>query len=213
MTRIPPRTVGRLSLYRRLLDRLHAEKRQFVYSHDLAHMAGVTAAQVRRDLMVLGSAGSANRGYQVEALITGIDELLDSPEGQKMAIAGVGNLGRAVLAYFSGRRPKLSIAAAFDTDETKVGRVIMGCRIYPLTDLERIVRTEGISVGIVAVPAAAAQGVAEALVRAGVRGIMNFAPVPLKLPAMVHVEELDITTSIEKVAYYAKHSREKVVSQ
>jgi redox-sensing transcriptional repressor len=184
---------------------------RFVYSHQLAHDAGATAAQVRRDLMVLGPMGTSNKGYATEDLISAIDEVLDSPEGQTIALVGVGNLGRAILAFFAGRRPRLAITAGFDNDPTKAARVIMGCRVYPMAELAQVVLAEGITVGIVAVPATAAQAVADKLVAAGVRGLLNFAPCPLKVPASVHVEDMDITMSLEKVAYYAKHNKEKAV--
>jgi redox-sensing transcriptional repressor len=184
---------------------------RFVYSHQLAHDAAATPAQVRRDLMVLGPMGTSNKGYDVEELIAAIDEVLDSPEGQRIALVGVGNLGRAILAFFAGRRPRLAITAGFDNDPTKAARVIMGCRIHNVADLAAVIAQEGITVGIVAVPAASAQAVADKLVAAGVRGIMNFAPSPLKVPPTVHVEDMDITMTLEKVAYYAKHNKEKAV--
>jgi redox-sensing transcriptional repressor len=201
---ISQRTVGRLSLYRRLLNALAAQGTKNVYSHQLAAMAGATAAQVRRDLMAVGYMGTSIRGYDIEELIKSIGSFLDDPQGQSAALVGIGNLGRAILSYFTGRRPNLSIVAAFDVDPGKVGRVINGCRSYPLEELETVTRELDIRLGVLTVPAAAAQSVAESMVRAGIRGILNFAPAPLKMPAGVYVEDIDMTMSLEKVAYYAR---------
>jgi len=201
---ISQKTVGRLSLYRRLLNVLAVQGTKNVYSHQLAAMAGATAAQVRRDLMAVGYMGTSIRGYAVDELIKSLGTFLDDPQGQSAALVGIGNLGRAILSYFSGRRPNLSIVAAFDVDPGKVGRVINGCRSYPLDELETVARELDIRLGVLTVPAAAAQSVAESMVRAGIRGILNFAPAPLKMPTGVYVEDIDMTMSLEKVAYFAR---------
>jgi len=200
------RTIGRLSLYRRLLHALLKSGNETVHSHQLASLADVTAAQVRRDLMVVGRSGTPRRGYNVRDLIDGIGAVLDAPMTQGAALVGAGNLGRALLTFFRGRRPKLSITAAFDVEPAKIGQVIYGCRCYPVEELERIVAEKGIRVGIVTVPASEAQHIADALVRAGVKGIVNFAPVPLHVPAGVYVEHVDVTMSLEKVAFFARQN-------
>jgi redox-sensing transcriptional repressor len=202
-----PRCVARLSLYRRLLAELQAEKTDRVYSHELARRAGVSAAQVRRDIMGLGYSGTPNTGYEVQALVDSIAAHIDSPEGQQVALVGVGNLGRALLSYFQGRRAKLRIAAAFDNDPEKAGRVIGGCRCYGTGELPGVIRKERITVGIVAVPAAAAQETAELLVKAGVAGLLNFAPVPIEVPPHIYVEHVDITIRLETVAFFALRGR------
>jgi len=201
---VSQKTIGRLSLYRRLLNRLVAEGAENVYSHELARLAGGTAAQVRRDLMAVGSIGSPKRGYEVRELVERIGAFLDHPMGQRVALVGVGNLGRAIMAYFTGRRPKLAIVAAFDNDPAKVNRVIHGCRCYAVEEIANVVARDDISVGIITVPAAQAQAVADMLVDAGVRGILNFAPVPLHVPPEAYVEDIDMTMSLEKVAYFAR---------
>lgn len=200
----PERVVGRMSLYRRLLSNLRAEGTRNVFSHELAAMAGGTAAQVRRDMMAIGYSGSPVRGYDVDRLIRAIGAFLDSPTPEGIALVGIGNLGRAIMAFFEGRRPNLTIRAAFDSNPDKVNRVVHGCRCYPLEDLPAVVRDLNIRVGLIAVPAHAAQSVADALVDAGVRGILNLAPVPLRAPPGTFVEDMDITMSLEKVAYFAR---------
>ena len=201
---ISVKTIGRLSLYRRLLNRLVDGGTRSVYSHQLATLAGGTAAQVRRDMMAIGYAGSPKRGYEIRDLIESIGNFLDAPQGQGVALVGIGHLGQAILAYFTGRRPRLQIVAAFDSDPYKVDRVFLGCRCYPVSQLGEVVREKRIAVGIVCVPSAGAQAVADELARAGVRGIVNFAPVPLRMGPGVYVEDIDMTMSLEKAAYFAR---------
>ena len=192
--KVSPKTISRLSLYRRLLGHSVAQRIDRIYSHELARCAGISAAQVRRDIMTLGYSGTPNTGYEVQALIDNISEHIDAPEGQQVALVGVGNLGQALLSYFStGRRTNLRIVAAFDTASTKTGRVLYGCRCYRPEEMAQVAQRERISVGIIAVPAEAAQETADQLVQAGATGILNFAPVPIKVPAGVYVENMEIT--------------------
>jgi redox-sensing transcriptional repressor len=202
---ISDKTVGRLSLYRRTLQRVLAEGREYVFSHEIAHACGVTAAQVRRDLMPTGFAGTPKRGYSVAALLQSIGNLLDDPEKQCVALVGIGNLGRAILAYFTGRRPNLAIVAAFDQDPNKVNQMIHGCRCYPMEQVGTIIEEKRIEVAIIAVPASAAQAIADRLVSYGVRGFLNFAPASLRVPSDIYVEDLDMAISLERVAYFAHH--------
>jgi redox-sensing transcriptional repressor len=199
-------TVGRLCLYRALLARLEREGVESVYSHQLAALAGGAASRVRRDLMVVGYDGSPTRGYVVSDLLASIGSFLDAPAQEGVALVGVGNLGRALMAFFAGRRPNLSIVAAFDSDPDKAERVIHGCRCHPMSALADVVREKGIRVAVLSVPAGEAQVVADQLVRAGVRGLLNFAPVRLRVPAGVFVENMDMAVSLEKVAYFARQS-------
>lgn len=170
-------------------------------------MAGVSAAQVRRDLMVVGYEGSPKRGYETQKLLEGIRGTLDEPGGQKMAVVGIGNLGRALLAYFTGRRPGLAMAAAFDKDPGRTGRVIHGCHCYHTDELERVIEAEDIQVAILAVPAVVAQQVADKLVRFGIKGILNFAPVPVHVAPHIYIENIDLTMSLEKVAFFARDTQ------
>ena len=119
-------------------------------------------------------------------------------------LVGIGNLGRALMAYFSLRRPRLCIEAAFDVDPKKVGRVIHGVRCHAMDEIDEVCREQGAHVGIIAVPAGNAQAVADSLIRAGVRGLLNFAPVPLHVPDGIYVENMDMTMSLEKVAFFAR---------
>jgi len=206
---VSERTIGRLSTYRRLLNTMYSRGVKNIFSHQLAEAARMTAAQVRRDVMSLGYTGSTVRGYNVEGLIGSIRQALDNPEGEKAALVGLGKLGRAILAYFAGRRPKLKITAAFDRNRDKAGQILHGCRCYHVSELAEVTRAAGICVAIITVPASAAQSIADELVRAGVRGILNFAPLPLQVPPDVYVEGMDVTMALEKVAYFARHGRKE----
>lgn len=183
---------------------MQADGEKNVFSHQIAERAGCSPAQVRRDLMVLAGDGTPTRGYDVDAFLNALNDFLVG--AQKHMLVGVGNLGRALLAYFAGRRENLAVVAAFDKDPQVTGRVIHGCRVHDMDELHDVLETEGIRVAILAVPAASAQAVADDLVRAGVRGILNFAPAPLLVPPNVYVEPIDMTMALEKVAFFARQA-------
>ena len=204
MKNMSGKTIERLSIYRRLLREMAEYGTTKVYSHDLAEKAGVTAAQVRRNLMDVGCSGNTKKGYDIEELIEAIGEFLDNPEGEPVALIGLGNLGRALLPFFVAHHPKLKIVAAFDNNPSKTGRVIHGCRCYPFEKLREIIIREGIRVAILTVPAPVAQQVAEELVAAGVTGILNFAPAMLRLPETVSIESMDMAIALEKIAFLAR---------
>jgi len=204
--RIAEQTIGRLSLYRRLLDTLMRDCVEHVYSHQLAEKTGFTSAQVRRDLMAVDTAGNTRRGYDVGELTRAIDDYLYAPSGQQVAVVGIGNLGRALLTFFSGRRPKLSVVAGFDVDEQVVDRVIHGCRVYHMDEVDRVVAEDEITLAMLAVPSEAAQPAADVCIAAGVSGILNFAPVRLKVPPSVYVSHVDLTMYLEMVAFFARQT-------
>jgi redox-sensing transcriptional repressor len=211
---VPEKTIGRLSLYRRLLAEAVAKGKNSLYSHELARLAGATAAQVRRDLMRVGYMGTPTRGYHVADLMGSISALLDAPATQGVALVGVGNLGRAILAYFTGRHPSLSFVAAFDTDPSKADRVIHGCRVYPMEQLAAVLAREDVHTAVLAVPAENAQEAADQLAGAGVMSILNFAPTSLHVGPGVYVEHNDLTAAIERVAFFARaRARSKELAQ
>jgi redox-sensing transcriptional repressor len=196
--------VVRLILYRRILRDLAFSGTRYVFSHELAEHADVTPEQLRRDLMNVRYEGSPTRGYEVAVLEERIGAFLDPPALQPVALVGVGNLGRALFAYFLGRRPLLQIVAAFDIDPAKVDRMIGGCPSYHISEARKVIREMGINVAIIAVPAQAAQSVADILVEAGVRSLLNFADVRLRLPPDIYAEHIDIGVTLEKVAFFAR---------
>lgn len=206
MKPIPTRTVERLFRYGQLL---HAKKEagaEAVFSRELAQAVDVSPEQVRRDLMNFHLKGTPQQGYPVEQLLRKLYEHLETQAATKIALLGVGNLGKAILSYFLRRRPNLSIVAAFDTDPEKAGRVYAGSQVYHISQLEKIAARESITVGVITVPAASAQQSADLLVKAGIRAILNFAPTQLQLPREIYLENIDITLSIEKAAYFSRKS-------
>ncbi|HNR98319.1 MAG TPA: redox-sensing transcriptional repressor Rex [Planctomycetota bacterium] len=205
---ISERTVSRLILYRKRLSGAHEHQKRFIYSYELGAMCGVSSAQVRRDLMLVGCAGSPNRGYDRRELLAGIEEFLYRPGTQNVALVGLGNLGRAILSFFAGRRSRLAVVATFDIDSAKTNCVTFGCRCYPVADLRTVAAAARIEVAMLTVPAAAAQATADLLVDAGVRGILNFAPVTLRVPDHVFVEDIDLAMSLEKVAFFARRGQQ-----
>ena len=203
---IPHKTIERLSLYRRLIAEHLPAGQAHVFSHELAALVKVTPSQVRRDVMITGCYGNPSRGYQVEELLRAINQVVGDADPQALALVGIGKLGSALLGYFHARRPNLKIVAAFDRDPEKVNRLYLGVHCYALDDLPRIAAAEAIYTGIIAVPGPEAQAVAERMVAAGIVGILNFAPAPLRVPPPVYVETIDVTTSLEKVAFYARRA-------
>jgi redox-sensing transcriptional repressor len=205
--KLPGKTVERLSEYRRTLLECLNEKRNFIFSHDLAARLHITAVQVRRDLMLIGYSSVLRKGYDVRELIDTIGKIIDSDESVNVAVIGIGNLGRAVAGYFKGKRSKLNLVASFDTDPQKVNKVISGVKCFPYSDAERIVKELDIRIAILTVPPDFAVEIAEEAVRYGIKGILNFTTIPLNVPSGVYLEEYDMITSIEKVAYFVKENK------
>ncbi|MBN2526653.1 MAG: redox-sensing transcriptional repressor Rex [Deltaproteobacteria bacterium] len=208
-TKISKRIIERLSEYRTTLEEIDIHGNRNIYSHDLAKLCGVTAAQVRRDLMNIGFSGSSARGYDVPELLQNVTNFLGFGEERRMVLVGIGHLGRALLDFFVDRNPKLVLCAAFDVNEMRVNRVIHGVRCYPVSVMGEVVAEMQAQMGIITVPESAAQDVASTLVESGVTGLLNFAPVQLRVPSHVFVENLNISTVLEKVAYFAGQSAEK----
>jgi redox-sensing transcriptional repressor len=204
MDMLPGKTVERLSQYRRRLLGYLDSGKEFIFSHELAAILNITAVQVRRDLMLLGYSSVYRKGYPVRKLIDVIGQRLDSIKGQNVAIIGLGHLGTALTTYLTGLRPKLYIVAGFDNDPEKVGRKVSGVKCYSVKNMKDTIKRKEISIGVLAVPQESAQEVCNELVESGIRGILNFTHVPLVVPPHVYLEEYDMITSLEKVAYFVK---------
>ena len=207
MKTLPAKTVERLSQYRRALTSAIAANKDYIFSHELAAMLHITAVQVRRDLMLIGYGSVMRKGYDVRELINTIGSIIDAPDGLNVAIVGMGNLGRAIAGYFRDRRTNMTVVAAFDVDPRKTDRVVAGVRCYDISQLRRLRDELDIVVAVLAVPADQAVATASRLVSDGIRGIMNFTTVPLNVPDTVYLEEFDMITYIEKVAYFVKENQ------
>jgi len=204
ISKLPEKTVERLSIYRRTLLNCLAEGKTHIFSHELAVLHNITAVQVRRDIMFIGYSSMQRKGYDVKDLIEVIGKIIDDEESLNVAIIGIGNLGRAIATYFKGKRSKLNIVAAFDLDPNKIDRVVSGIKCYSMQNLDALVKEMSVSIAILTVPADTAVSTTEKLVQAGIRGILNFTTVPLNVPMNIHLEEYDMITSLEKVAYFVK---------
>jgi redox-sensing transcriptional repressor len=201
---LPGKTIERLSQYRRILYNSIREGKTNIYSHELARMMNLTPVQVRRDLMLIGYSGSQSKGYVIKDLVSLIGKIIDSDDGQKVVIVGLGNLGRAITSYFTGKRDKLTIVAAFDNDVQKTDRIVAGIPCHHINDVKEVVEKEGVQIAILTVSPEATPQVAKILMDAGIKGLLNYTSVPLTVPEGIFLEEYDIVTSLEKLAYLVK---------
>ena len=206
---LPHKTVERLSQYRRSLLLILSKEKTHVFSHEIAQILHITPVQVRRDLMLIGYSGNLRKGYDIKELIDMIGNIIDTEKGQKVVMIGLGNLGKAIISYFKGKRTKLTIVAAFDINPDKTDRIYDGVPCYNISRLPEIMKKESITIGIITVPADQAPAVAETLVHSGVKGILNYSPKPLNVSPYVYLEEYDMITSLEKVAFFAKKNDER----
>jgi len=204
---LPEKTVERLSEYRRTLLKCMDEGKTRIFSHELAGLHNITAVQVRRDIMFLGYSTYQRKGYEVIDLIKVISDVIDAKEAMNAAVIGFGNLGKAISSYFIGKRPKLNLVATFDIDPKKTGATIHGVQCYSIERIREIVASKNISIGILTVPPGSAQEMAKIMVQAGIKGILNFTTVTLNVPDNIYLEEFDMITSVEKVAYFVKHCK------
>ncbi len=199
--KIPDETVRRLPIYLRGLMVSADQGHEHISSQALAESVGVDAWQIRKDLSYFGDFGTPGVGYSIDKLARGIKKTLRLDVIRRAALVGVGDLGSALLAYPGFRVYGLDIVVAFDIDPTKVGEVVNGIEIENAAKIDTLKQRE-ITLAIVAVPRAAAQGTVDALVAAGVKGILNFAPCKLSAPRRVKVITLDIAMELARLPYY-----------
>ncbi len=205
---IPEKTIERLSEYRRTLLSCHRQGITHVFSHVLAGIHGITAVQVRRDLMLIGFSSDTKKGYDVKVLIDFINNILYSENAMNIAVIGMGHLGQAITKYFNGKQLNLRITAAFDVDPDKVGHTIDDIPCYHMDEFEDVVSNNDISIVIVSSPTKVASGLVVPIINAGIKGVLNFTSAPLNFPQGIVVENYDITTVLEKVAYFVKANEE-----
>lgn len=203
---LPERTVERLSQYRRALLSEFNKGVTHIYSHTLASMQGITPVQVRRDLMLIGFSCDNKKGYRIKELIEFIGNILDFKEPRKVAIIGMGNLASAITTYFNGKRSKLSIVAAFDVDKEKIGKEVCGISCYHINQFDKRCRDEKVEIVILALPSSKVDTILGCFTTPEIKGILNFTSVRLSLPERedIYIEDYDIITLLEKVAYFTK---------
>jgi redox-sensing transcriptional repressor len=203
--RVPIPAVRRLSLYLRELEALHRKDRQTIASRELGNLLGLTDAQVRKDLAYFGQFGHPGVGYRVTELIAHIRSILGTDRTWRTLLVGAGHLGTALLSYRGFTSKGFQIVAAFDSDPAKIGRVAgtpPGLELLPLEKLEATIAEKNIQMAILCVPADAAQQVADRLVAAGIKGILNFAPQTLNVPEDVSLASVDLALRLEQLAFH-----------
>jgi redox-sensing transcriptional repressor len=209
---VPPDVViRRLPLYARSLRYLLGEGIKSVSSQELGERINVTAAQIRKDLSYFGEFGKQGIGYDVEKLLTHIEHILGLTQQWPMVMIGVGHLGQAILRYEGFRTKGVDIVAAFDSDPDKIGQEIAGVLIRPDEEVVQVVREHQVKIAIVAVPATRAQEVTDILIEAGVRAILNYAPMVLQVPVGVYVRYIDPITLLHSMTYYLARDGDKIL--
>ncbi|MBA2311364.1 MAG: redox-sensing transcriptional repressor Rex [Actinobacteria bacterium] len=205
---IPEATVARLPIYlRSLLDLAENRGAMTVSSEQLANLAGVNAAKVRKDLSYLGSYGTRGVGYDIEYLLYQITRELGLTQDWPAAIAGVGNLGRALASYKGFSERGFRITALFDILDDVVGEEVGGLIVKHLDDLKEAVNEQGISIGIIATPPMSAQEVAERFVDVGIKSILNFAPSVVNVPPDVNVRKVDLSIELQILSFYQQRTQ------
>lgn len=202
--KLPPRTVERLSKYRRLLNRYSSNDEHFIFSHDLARLLNLTSVQVRRDLMLVGISGNHRKGYNVKELIDLISKIIDTEHGQNIAIIGMGNLGRAVTTFLRKNETKMNIVAAFDIDPEKTDKLVSGVECFQIALIAEKIKTLSIDIVVLTVPPDEAIELTKILIDSGIKGILNFTSIHLDVPSTIYLKNYDIITSLEEIGFFIK---------
>jgi redox-sensing transcriptional repressor len=199
---IPDIVIGRLPLYLRALQRMYQEGRQVTSSQELGEILGISAAQIRKDLSQFGEFGKQGTGYQIEFLVKQLRRILKLEKVWKMAVVGAGDVGSALVHYQGFRDRGFEVALIFDSDLEKIGVNMGGFIVHDVANLVPIIQEARVKVAMVAVPAAFAQEVTNRLIEAGVKAILNYAPIRVNAPLDVHVQYIDPVTHLQRMSYY-----------
>lgn len=199
--KIPVTTINRLSLYLRVFSQIESSGKETVSSRELAELSGINPAQVRKDLAYFGQFGRRGVGYAVAELKKQIRSILGLDRDWRVAIVGVGNLGKALLMYKGLAAYHFNVVAAFDQDPDKVGWELEGVKVDDIADLDKVVREKKIEIAVLTVPEAVAQETAGAVVRARIPAILNFAPARLQVPPGTLVRQVDLAGELEALSY------------
>jgi redox-sensing transcriptional repressor len=202
---IPRKTIYRLSLYLRCLQRLKSNAIRTVSSEALAKAAGVKSTQLRKDLTYFGQFGTRGLGYDVEQLATMISDLLGTTRLQPVVLVGAGHLGMALLSYRGFEQEGFEIVAAFDIDRARKRSKKLTQPVLGMEQLPEFVREHQVKMAILTVPGTVAQEIANLLVQAGIEGILNFAPIVLQVPEEVMVNNVNLAIELENLSYFVQH--------
>ena len=201
---IPEVVIERLPVYARALAALQARGMDVVSSQDLGEQLGVTPAQIRKDLSYFGRFGKQGRGYSVHRLMEELQRILGLNRTWTMVLVGVGQLGRAILQYGGFAPQGYHVVEAFDANPEQVGQQLGDVTIRDVAELPEVLKKTHVDIGIVAVPAEHAQEVIDILVAAGVKAILNYAPIAPQVPRGVHVRQIDPVLALQSMTYYLK---------
>lgn len=204
LVKVPQPTIERLSAYLQCVRTLQESDIETASSAQIARKTGINAAQLRKDLSYFGEFGTPGLGYDLHALEAHLSRIMGLDQERDVLLAGAGNLGRALSSYMGFAKRGFRIVAAFDTDPEKIGTQLGQIPIYHLAQAQQINAKIGAEVGVIAVPIQAAQDAADVLVAAGVRALLNFAPVAVQEPAGVVVRNVDLTSQMEVLSYYLR---------
>lgn len=199
---IPDIVISRLPVYLRALDRLAQEGHEVTSSHELGKRLGISSAQIRKDLSHFGGFGKQGTGYKIAFLSEQLRQVLKVDREWEVALVGAGDLGRALADYKGFAERGFKITCVFDNAPEKIGKPIGEFVIQSVDQMEAIISERGIKMAMVAVPAEHAQGVADSLIRAGVKAILNYAPINLNVPDDVHVQYIDPVIHMQRMTYY-----------
>ncbi|MCS0674790.1 redox-sensing transcriptional repressor Rex [Cytobacillus firmus] len=208
--KIPQATAKRLPLYYRFLKNLHSSGKQRVSSAELSEAVKVDSATIRRDFSYFGGLGKKGYGYNVNYLLGFFRKTLDQDELTKVALVGVGNLGTAFLNYNFLKNNNTKIEVAFDVDESKVGTKIGDVPVHHMDDLEEVIINNNIQVAILTVPAPPAQAITDRMVNAKIKGILNFTPARLTVPASIRIHHIDLAVELQSLVYFLKNYPEEM---
>ena len=209
--RVSLQTVQRLSVYRKVLEELDRDGTEYIHSHELAAMTGVTPAQLRRDLASFGTFGNISRGYNVFQMSRTISRIMGTDQIQTVALIGVGDLGRALLTYRGFEERGFHIAVAFDVDTEKVGRVFAGRRCYHIDRLEEVAREFDVNMAILASRPEGLQALVDRVAKVGVHAVLNFVPKRVEAPAGCFIENTDISSKLELLSFLARSEAAETV--
>ncbi len=201
-TMIPEVVVARLPVYIQKLNQLLREGRESVSSHEMAEHLGVSSAQIRKDLSFFGGFGTQGMGYNVIKLLESLRSILNLDRIWEVALVGVGNLGQALLSYQGFSDKGFEIVMAFDNDPKIIGQTFAGIKVTDVSEMQNHLCPRGIPIAILTVPAGHAQEMAEQLIRCGVKAILNYAPVTLKVPEGIRLANIDPVLSLQTIAFY-----------
>jgi redox-sensing transcriptional repressor len=195
-------TTNRMSVYLRCLNELALKGEKTISSDGLARQFHLNSAQIRKDLAYFGEFGVRGVGYYVDDLRVHLTKILGLNTEHRVAIIGAGRLGTALADYYGLTQTNFSVAAMFDSDKNKIGGKVGELEIFDIKDFARIAKKDKLDVAVIAVPAPFAQDVLEKVTKAGIKAVMNFAPIPLKVEGNVKVKTVDLTISLESLSYF-----------